>query len=277
MEERIKNLERKANFIRNQILEMIVKANRGHIGGAFSCTDILTVLYYGNILRFNAKNPDWPDRDRCILSKGHSAAAIYAVLADLGFFDKSELDKFSQCGGRLGGHPDLSIPGIEADSGSLGHGLGIAAGLALAAKTDKKDYMSVALLGDGECLEGSIWEAVMFSAQHKLNRLVAIVDHNNQCVLDHLEDCVDLTPFKDKWQAFGWEVREVDGHSIKELLEVLKDFRSCNSQKPLAIIAHTVKGKGVSFMERSIPWHHSVPKAEKLEQARKELKFRGSL
>jgi transketolase len=264
-------LKEKAAWVRSQILEMIVSANKGHIGGAFSCTDILVALYYGGILRFYPNNPNWNERDRFILSKGHSCVALYAVLADLGFFSISELNSFCQKGSMLGGHPDRNIPGIEADTGSLGHGLGIAAGLALSAKIDKKDYKTVVLLGDGECHEGSVWEAAMFAGHHQLNNLVAIVDRNQQCVTDFTEDCNRLEPFADKWRAFNWDARDVNGHSFTELLGVFKDFRSRESPRPLVIIANTIKGKGVSFMERKIDWHHGVPTGEDLERARREL------
>lgn len=268
----VQELERKANWVRNQILEMIVSANRGHIGGAFSCTDILVALYYGGILHFDPANPNWSERDRFILSKGHSSVALYAILADLGFFPASELSRFSQKGSMLGGHPDRNTPGIEADTGSLGHGLGIAAGLALSAKIDKRDWMTVALLGDGECYEGSVWEAAMFAGHHELNNLMAIVDYNQQCVTDFTEDCNRLEPFADKWRSFGWNARNVNGHSFAELLDAFKDFRK--SSRPLVVIARTVKGKGVSFMEKKIPWHHSVPSGENLKIARQELTMR---
>ena len=267
----IDKLERKANWVRNQVLEMIVSANKGHIGGAFSCTDILVTLYYGGILRSQPNNPNWSERDRFILSKGHSCVSLYAILADLGFFSISELNSFCQKGSMLGGHPDRNIPGIEADTGSLGHGLGIASGLALSAKIDKKDYMTVVLLGDGECYEGSVWEAAMFAGHHQLNNLVAIVDRNRQCVTDFTEDCVRMEPLDSKWKAFGWDVRTINGHSFRELLDNFKDFRCRKSAKPLAIISNTIKGKGVSFMEGKLPYHHSVPAGEDLKRARQEL------
>jgi transketolase len=268
-----KELERKANWVRNQVLEMIVSANKGHIGGAFSSTDILVTLYYGGVLRFDPNNPNWGERDRFILSKGHSCVTVFAILANLGFFSISELNSFCQKGSMLGGHPDRNVPGIEADTGSLGHGLGIAAGLALTAKIDKNDYMTVALLGDGECHEGPVWETAMFAAHHQLNNLVAIVDRNWQCVTDFTEDCTRLEPFADKWKAFGWDVIDIKGHSFDELLSAFKDFRFRKSSRPLVIIANTIKGKGVSFMERNIDWHHSVPAGEKLKIARQELTF----
>ena len=267
----IDGLKGKANWVRRQVLETIVSANKGHIGGALSCTDVLVALYYGGILRFESSDPDWSDRDRFILSKGHSCVALYAILADLQFFSVSELDSFCQKGSMLGGHPDRSIPGVEADTGSLGHGFGIAAGLALSGKMDKKDYMTVVLLGDGECHEGSVWEAAMFAGHHELNNLVAIVDRNRQCVIDFTEDCNRLEPFADKWRAFGWDVRDINGHSFHELLAAFKDFRIRKSPRPLVIIANTIKGKGVSFMEGNIVWHHGVPRGENLEIARRQL------
>ncbi len=267
----INELEKKAKWVRHQLLEMIVSANKGHIGGALSCTDILVTLYYGGILHFDPDNPGWSGRDRFILSKGHSCVALYAILADLGFFAMSELNSFCQQGSMLGGHPDRSIPGIEADTGSLGHGLGIAAGLALSAKIDKRDFLTAALLGDGECHEGSVWEAAMFAGHHQLSNLIAIIDYNRQCVTDYTDDCNSLDPFADKWKAFGWETRSIDGHSFEQLLDAFKDFHLNRPPRPLAIIANTIKGKGVSFMERNIEWHHGVPIGEDLKTARQEL------
>jgi transketolase len=174
----------------------------------------------------------------------------------------------------LGGHPDRNIPGVEADTGSLGHGLGIAAGMALAAKIDCKECLTVALLGDGECYEGSVWESAMFAAHHQLNRLIAVVDRNGQCVTDFTESCNRLEPFADKWSAFGWDVRSIDGHSFDELLNAFQDIRIRDSSKPLAVIANTVKGKGVSFMERNLVWHHGIPQGEELQTAWKELQCR---
>jgi transketolase len=267
----IEELKKKASWVRHQILEIIISANKGHIGGALSCTDILVALYYGGILRFDPHNPNWSARDRFILSKGHSCVALYAILADLGFFPISELNSFCQKGSMLGGHPDRNILGIETDTGSLGHGLAIATGLALSVKINKKDSMNVVLLGDGECHEGSLWEAAMFAAHHRLRNLIAVVDYNRQCSTDFIEDCVRLEPFADKWRAFGWEIREVNGHSFEELLSAFEDFRSRKSSPPLVIIAHTIKGKGISFMERNVSWHHGVPSGEQLERARQEL------
>lgn len=264
-------LKKKAYYIRYLILEAIVAAGKGHIGGAFSCTDILTTLYYGNIMRYDANKPNWDDRDRLLLSKGHSGVALFAVLADLGFFDLNELQTFCQDNSRLGGHPDRLIPGIEADTGSLGHGLGIGIGMALRAKMDKKDYLTFVLLGDGECYEGSIWEALLFAGHHKLNNIVAIIDRNQQCVLDYTEDCVRLDPLDLKLQAFGWDVETIDGHSFAELLRIFSNINKRLAKKPIAIIANTVKGKGVSYMEGQLKWHHGLPDKNEYRIAVKEL------
>ena len=266
-------LSKKARWIRRQVLEKIAASGRGHIGGTFSCADILTVLYYGGILRFDPRRPAWAARDRFILSKGHSGLALYVILADKGYFPFSELETYCKDGSVLGGHPDRRIPGIEADTGSLGHGLGIGAGMALAAKTDRKNYMTVVLLGDGECYEGSVWEAAMFAAHHRLGNLVAIVDRNRQCAMDFTEECNKLEPFPDKWKSFGWNTAVVDGHSMKALAKVLGKIRKCEPAKPLAVIANTIKGKGVSFMERNVAWHHGIPSGKDLDIARRELAY----
>jgi transketolase len=264
-------LKSKSRFVRRQILEIIVAAQKGHIGGSLSCTDILVSLYYGDILRFRPNNPSWIGRDRFILSKGHSCEVLYAILADLGFISESLLASCSQNGNLLGGHPDRHIAGVEIDTGSLGHGLGIGAGLALSAQIDNKDFMTYVLLGDGECYEGAIWEAAMFAAHHNLNNLVAIVDRNKQITLDYTEECNALEPFAQKWVAFGWHTVTVNGHSFPELISTFKSV--CNQQKnmPIAIIANTVKGKGISFMEGNLRWHHGLPSEEQIEIARKEL------
>jgi len=271
MQASLSELKKKANWVRVQVLEMIAGAGKGHIGGAFSCVDILVVLYYGGILQFKAQDKNWSGRDRFILSKGHSAASLYAILADLGYFSLSELKNYQKVGCILGGHPDRSVPGIEADTGSLGHGLGIGAGLALSAKLDQKDFITVVLLGDGECSEGSVWEAAGFAAYHKLDNLIGIIDKNGLCSTDFTKDCVEYGLLEDKWKGFGWEVTAIDGHSFKDILRVCSDLRTRASKRPLMIIANTTKGKGVSFMEGKVDWHHSVPKGEQLEMARKEL------
>jgi transketolase len=264
-------LKKKANWVRNKILEMAVKAGAGHVASSFSCTDILVVLYYANILRVDPKNPQWTNRDRFILSKGQAALALYPILADLGFFSVSKLMTFSQDGSSLGGLAENNIPGVEALTGSLGHGLSIAAGMALSAKIDKKKHMCLALLGDGECQEGSVWEAVMFSGHHHLNNLIAIIDDNKLSATDFLKNYLDLSPLKEKWESFGWEVEVINGHSFEDILGVLGKARFRNSNKPLAILASTTKGKGVGFMENKPIWHYRIPVGKELMLARKEL------
>lgn len=274
MSDKYIELKKKANWVRNRVLEMCVSGG-GHLVSSFSCVDILVALYYGDILRINPKEPKWEERDRFILSKGHAAPALYAILADLGFFSPEKLNSYCKFGGMLGSHPDKSIPGIEATTGSLGHGLGLSAGMALAGKMDKLDYMTVVLLGDGECSEGEVWESALFASKHKLNNLVGIVDRNQICITDFTENCIGLNPFIDKWEAFGWMTLEIDGHSFDEILSAFKNFcKKDTNNRPLMIIANTVKGKGVSFMENNPSWHTKIPSGELLEKARKELRWR---
>lgn len=270
--DQLKNL---AQSHRRRILEMIARAGKGHIGGAFSCIDVMTTLFHGGALRVDAARPDWDARDWFILSKGHSCTALYVTLSSLGFFPDSELDIYGQPGSLLGGHPHADVPGVEVDSGSLGHGLGLGAGLALAAKMDETDRMAVVLLGDGELCEGSNWEAAMFAAKQKLGNLTAVVDANTLCATDPLDQCVQLEPLAAKFAAFGWEAVEVDGHDFAALSACFSGLRERSADAPpLAVVAHTVKGKGVSFMEGQVGWHHKVPKGEQLELARVELALR---
>lgn len=271
----ISKLEEKANHLRRLVLDMCVKAGTGHVTSSFSCAEIFAVLYYGGILRYDACNPDWEDRDRFILSKGHASAILYPVLADLGFYSQSELDKFCREDGMFGVHLQHDVPGVEISSGSLGHGIGIAAGLALAAKMDKKQYMVFTLLGDGECYEGSVWETAMFAGHHELNNLIAIVDRNWLCATDFTESAVSLDPLDKKWEACRWEVTTVNGHSIAGIISALGDFRSRRRKKPFVIIADTVKGKGVSFMESKPLWHAIAPSGQEAEMARVELTRKG--
>lgn len=272
-EARIAQLKQKANWVRKQVLEMCVRAGCGHIASSFSSADILVAVYYGGLFRFDPANPDWDERDRLIMSKGHGAIALYPILADLGFFSRDELSRFCQGDSMLGAHPDNNIPGIEVIAGSLGHGLGFATGLALCAKMDGKDYATVALLGDGECYEGAVWEAAMFAGHHQLNNLTGIIDRNGLSVTDFTENSLRLNPLDNKWKSFGWDTITVDGHSFEQLLAALNNLRSPNSTKPLMIIANTVKGKGVSFMQNKPIWHVTVPSGEQLEMARKELEL----
>ncbi len=265
------HLSEKALQARRRVLDMVLGAGRGHIGGSLSCTEILVTLYQGGILNVDPTRPDWPDRDRMILSKGHSVEVLYAVLADFGFFSLDELATYGEDGTRLGGHADGAVPGVDVSTGSLGHGLGIGAGLALAANLDSRAFFTVVVMGDGECYEGSVWESAMFAAHHDLSNLVAIVDRNNQITLDFTESAVRLEPFAEKWEACGWEVARVDGHSFDSLIDALGRIREREANRPLMILAETVKGKGVSFMEGQVGWHHNVPGGELLERARSDL------
>lgn len=268
----ISNLEKTALAVRRLVLRMIASANKGHIGGSLSCADILVALYFGGGLSVRPEDPSWPDRDRFVFSKGHSCEAFYAVLALAGFIPEDWLATYGKNGSRLGGHPDHFLPGVEVSSGSLGHGLGQGAGMAFAARYFSRPNLTFVLLGDGECYEGSVWEAAQFSAHHELGALIAIVDRNCEITLDETENCNRHEPFADKWRAFGWEVRECNGHDMVELVAILESLRTRSRRaKPLVVVANTVKGKGISFMENEVGWHHNVPKGERLETAKREL------
>jgi len=231
--------------------------------------DLVACLYW-NTLRIDPTHPTWPDRDRFILSKGHGAAILYATLAECGFFPLAELDTYCQDGSRLTGHATSGVPGIELSSGSLGHGLPVGCGIALAAKREKLPFRTFVLLSDGELDEGSNWEAILFAPQHQLDNLVAIVDYNKIQSFGLVKDVLELEPLADKFRAFRWAVKEVDGHNMKELVEVLGSMPR-ESGRPTAIIAHTVKGKGVSYMEDNLAWHYKSPTDEQLKNALKEL------
>ncbi len=262
MDNLIKRLEEKSFQIRNEMLDMCIKAGTGHVTSSLSCIDILVALYYGSILRFNPKDPEWKERDRFILSKGQASPALYTILADLGYFDKKELSLFAQKDGMFGVHLQNDVPGAEITSGSLGHGFGIAAGIALGAKMNRDLYLVFTLLGDGECYEGSIWETAMFASYHRLNNLIAMIDRNYLCVTDFTENLIELEPLENKWASFGWEVIRLDGHSFKDMLMVLLDVRSRKRSKPLVIIADTVKGKGIKSLCYDPLWHGLAPKGD---------------
>lgn len=249
---------------------MAVKSGTAHIAPAFSVLEIMYVLYT-KILKVNPKDPKWAERDRFILSKAHGCLAQYTILAELGFFPKKWLDGYAQPGSVLGGHATLGVPGVEASTGSLGHGLAIGEGIAYAAKYDRKNFKTYVVLSDGECEEGSTWEAAMGASSFKLDNLIAIVDYN------HVQSCgpvkevlPSFEPFLDKWRAFGWSAIEVDGHNMKELEQALKKIPFERS-KPSVIVAHTTKGKGVSFMENVPIWHYRVTNPEETALAYKEL------
>ncbi|HEV7217705.1 MAG TPA: transketolase, partial [Terriglobales bacterium] len=258
-----------ARTIRIATARMIHRAKSSHIGSCFSMVDLLTVLY-GRILRVDASRPAWSERDRFILSKGHACAALYAALAEEGFFPKAWLDTFYQDGSALGGHAMHSVPGVEVSTGSLGHGLSLGCGMALASKRGGLPFRVFALLSDGECDEGSVWEAVLFASHHQLENLVAIVDYNKIQSLGGVDNVLDLHPFAEKWNACRWAVREIDGHNLEEIEFVLRQV-PFERNRPSCIIAHTVKGKGVSFMENRLLWHYRSPNDEEFQAAFAEL------
>lgn len=259
-----------ANRLRVRILEMACKAGGGHIGGSFSVIDILTGLYF-RFLRHDSANPDWKERDRLVFSKGHSCLALYNVLAETGYFPVADLDRYCVNDGLFHGHPKRGLtPGVEATTGSLGHGLPISVGMALAAKLDGSQHRIVCILGDGECNEGSVWEAFMAGAQHKLSNLIAIIDFNKMESLDTVANILSIDPLAERLRNFGWSVREIDGNDMGQILEAL-DALPYEADKPSVIVGHTVKGKGVSFMEGISMWHYRGPTAEEAKNAFAEL------
>jgi transketolase len=267
--EEIKKLEEKAKTIRKHVLNMIYEAGSGHPGGSLSCVDILTALYF-HTMRHNPKDPEWADRDRFILSKGHAAPTLYATLAEDGYFPIEELKTLRKMGSMLQGHPDNKIPGVEVSSGSLGQGLSVANGIALADKLDAKSYRVYTLLGDGECDEGQIWEAAMLSSHYKLDNLTAIIDRNGLQIDGPTEKIMCLESIAEKWRAFGWHVIEVDGNKIEEIIKALNNATNIKGQ-PTVIIAHTFKGKGVSFMEWINAFHGRALNKEEMKKALEEL------
>jgi len=258
-----------ARKIRTDTLRMVHAARASHIGSNLSAADILAVLYE-DILKVDPLWPDWPHRDRFILSKGHAAAVLYAVLAEKGFFPHCDLMNFCQNGSELTGHVNHRLPGIELSTGSLGHGLSIGCGLALAAKRDRKDYRTFVLLGDGEMDEGSNWESMLFAGQHRLDNLVAVVDCNSIQGFGTTNEILNLQPFADKWRAFRWNVREMDGHDHAEIRNVLASVPFMEGT-PSVAIAHTVKGKGVKYMENQLAWHYRSPDSDQLALAIAEI------
>ena len=273
-----KALENKASWVRNKVLEMAVNVNSGHVTSAFSQAELLVALYHGKILNYDPKNPKWDQRDRFILSKGQGGIGIYPVLADNGFFPVEKLDNFSGPGSILGVHAEWHVPGIEVLTGSLGHGLPIATGMAQAAKNDNKEHLIFCLLGDAELYEGSNWEAATFTGHMEYDNLICMVDRNGQGVLGHTDniespsDGPRLNPLDEKFRAFGFEVRVINGHRFEEIFGALSDVRKRKGKKPLMIIANTKKGKGSKLIEGQRLWHYRVPKSEELEQVKKDLK-----
>ncbi len=267
----VKPLGERAKAIRNHIIRMLAKSGSGHPGSSLSTVDLLVTLFY-NKLRHNPQMPAWPDRDRFILSKGHACPALYAVLAERGYFEVSKLDTLRQFGSMLQGHPCMkTTPGIEISGGSLGQGLSVGIGIALAARLDKKDYRTYVMLGDGELEEGQVWEAAMAASHFKMDNLCAIIDQNDLQIDGPIRDIMSPHPIPDKWKSFGWHTREIDGHDYPSIMSAYNEAENTKG-RPTVIIAKTVKGKGVSFMENQVDWHGKTPSKEEAERAFAELK-----
>ena len=271
MKDKILYYEKMSKKIRKHIIYMHAKSNSSHVGSALSCVEILVSLYF-DILKINPKNPNAKNRDRFILSKGHAASALYATLAKRKFFPQNILTQYCCNGGKLPGHSTIHcVPGVEVSTGSLGHGLSIGTGIALAAKYDKLNYRVFVLLSDGECDEGSVWESALFASHHHLDNLTVIIDYNKMQAMGWTEQILQLEPLTDKWTSFGWVVKEINGHNFKQIINALRKIPYVH-HKPSLVIAHTIKGKGVSFMENQLPWHYKAPSEEEFKQALKELK-----
>jgi transketolase len=269
--ESLVELKRLANRLRIEIIRMIGAAGSGHPGGSLSEVELLIALYF-RVLRHNPKDAEWPDRDRFVLSKGHGCPALYAVLAEAGYIDHSVLGTLRKLGSPLQGHPDRRfLPALEANTGSLGQGISIGIGMALAARLDKKDWHTFVMVGDGEIQEGQNWEAAMFAAYHKLENLTLIVDYNHQQLDGFLKDILDPAPLVEKFEAFGWRTIEIDGHDFNQVIPALETARAAKDGKPTCIVANTIKGKSVSFMENNPEWHGVAPKPEQVAAAVAEL------
>jgi len=266
----IADLEGIARKLRRHVITMISRAGSGHPGGSLSAADIITALYF-RIMRHDPANPRWPDRDRFILSKGHAAPILYAALAECGYFPLEWLTTLRKSGTCLQGHTDSRLtPGVDMSAGSLGQGLSVGIGMALAAKMDGKGYRTYVLLGDGECQEGQVWEAAMFAPNYKLDNLTAIVDYNGLQLDGFTRQIMDLEPFVEKWRSFKWDVLQVDGHNMQQVVDALQKAAQVKD-KPVVIVARTVKGKGVSFMENNVDYHGKAPSKAETETALREL------
>ncbi|MCX6353380.1 MAG: transketolase [Candidatus Aureabacteria bacterium] len=266
----IKELVERAKAVRCNVVKMIARAGSGHPGGSLSIVDLLTALYFAR-LNHRPKDPHWTDRDRVILSKGHAAPTLYAILGECGYFPKTELLKLRKLGSMLQGHPDMMrTPGVEMSTGSLGQGISVAVGMALAGKLDKKSYRVYTFLGDGELQEGQVWEAAMAGAHYALDNLCAVIDFNGLQIDGRVQEIMNPEPIPRKWEAFGWAVKEVNGHDFKEIVAAY-DWAAGIKGKPAAVVAHTIKGKGVSFMESKAHWHGVAPSAEEARRALMEL------
>ncbi len=266
----LRYLEEIATRVRARCLSMIAEAQAGHIGGSLSCTDIVVALYFGGVMHVDPRNPDMPERDRFVLSKGHSSPALYATLAERGFFPVDTLASFDDIDSIIQGHPDMRLtPGVDMSTGSLGQGLSAGVGMALGTRQLGLKSRVFVLLGDGECQEGQVWEAAMTASHYHLSNITAIVDANGIQLLAHTDEILSLAPFRAKWESFGWLVREIDGHDFGEILAALEDDEG--AEGPRVIIARTVKGKGISFMENKAEWHSKPPSPDQLSVALLEL------
>ncbi len=265
------DLKQKADQLRKDVVEMVYRARSGHPGGALGMADVMTVLHY-KFLRDDPKNPGWPDRDRFILSNGHTCPLLYAILADKGYFPREELWRLRKLGGLLQGHPSTArgTPGVEFSSGSLGLGLSFACGVALAGRLDGKDYRVFCSISDAECQEGQTWEAALTARHHKLDNLIAILDRNGSQIDGPTEEILGIDPLAEKWRAFGWDVREIEGHDYSRIVPAFEKALQAEG-RPKMIISHNLIGKGVSFMEGEFRWHHGAPSPEQFEQALREL------
>jgi transketolase len=270
-EEKLKYLEITANKIREKVVEMLLEAGSGHLAGSLGMADIFTVFYF-HILKHNPKNPLWEERDRVVLSNGHICPVLYATLAYAGYFPIHQLSTLRKLGSPLQGHPHRgSLPGIETSSGPLGEGLSQAIGMALAAKMDNKKWRTYCFMSDGEHDEGNVWEAIMFAAKNRLSNLTVIIDRNNIQIDGFTEDVMPLEPLREKYEAFNWNVIEINGHNMEEVVDAVSEAEAI-FEKPTAIIAHTIPGKGVSFAERDFKWHGKAPNKEEAKKALKELR-----
>ena len=271
----IKDLDEIANRMRCNIVGMTTEAGSGHPGGSLSAADIMTALWFGDIMKYRANDPTWEQRDRFILSKGHAAPVLYAAMVEAGYFEASELSTLRKLGSRLQGHPDrLKLPGVEVSTGSLGQGLSVATGMALGLAMNGGTQKVYCLLGDGECQEGQVWEAALYAAQRKTANLIAVIDNNELQIDGSLSEICDLGDFSEKFKQFGWWTQDVDGHDMGALIQALREAQDTSFAGPRVIIAHTVKGKGVSFMENTCDWHGRAANEEECKSALAELEVR---
>lgn len=264
------SLARISNKIKLDVLELAVLKGKAHLGGTFSCVDLLVSLYYGKILKINPTQPLWENRDRFILSKGHACLALYVILQDLGFITKKQLNTYGENGG-LGAQLDVSIPGVDWNTGSLGHALGVISGIALSSKIDKNSFYAFTILGDAEMSEGSIWEAISFAGDKNISNLICVIDRNRLSVTEILENDGIFRNFQSTLNNLGWDALEINGHDFDEIFTAFEKAK--NNKKPTMILANTIKGKGISFMENSLKWHHGIPTNEELQIARRELRL----